>query len=481
MNTIPDIIQWSRGRNMESGTWLMLGKGPTYSKLRNVDTGAFRLMSLNHVVREQPVEIAHIIDLDVAIDCADALDANAGVLWMPAHPHVNHRPSTKPLWEWAAEVPVLRKLAAEGRLAWYNSSLWKQPEPGSPIIEVRYFSSEAALDALAATGAKMIRSLGIDGGAQYSDRFSDLRDKTLLANGRDSFDKQFEVIARIIRRTGIFYAPLWVNAPARVFVGTDSAQMLGVKMLEYSIKKHASLSVVVEPIDDAGIPVPADPANRSRTGFSFSRFKIPELCGYRGRGVYMDADMQVFTDILDLWARPFDGARVLYAEGPAFQGRIPQFSVLLLDCANLDWDVKKIVNGFDQGRYNYADLMQKLCIVDPEHKRGGLPFEWNSLECYEPGKTNLIHYTDMPTQPWVSANNQNGKLFYDACKEALADGFLDADYVYQELAKGHISPDFPGWVGLPPPANLAELKADWKPPYKRFAGMPPARPKLAGG
>lgn len=184
--------------------------------------------------------------------------------------------------------------------------------------------------------------------------------------------------------------------------------MLGVKMLEYSIKKHASLSVVVEPIDDAGIPVPADPANRSRTGFSFSRFKIPGGC------VDIADEVSTWTRTCRYSPTSSTCGRAR-STGPGFftqrdrlpKGRIPQFSVLLLDCANLDWDVKKIVNGFDQGRYNYADLMQKLCIVDPEHKRGGLPFEWNSLECYEPGKTNLIHYTDMPTQPWVSANNQN--------------------------------------------------------------------------
>ena len=468
---MPDIIEWARGRDMGSGIWLMLGKGPSYAKLRNVDPSAFRLVSLDQVVRQQPVEIAHIIDLDVVRDCAEAIDANAGVLWMPAHPHVDCKASEKPLWEWAKEIPVLRKLAAEGRLAWYNASTWKRPEPGSPLIEVRFFSAEAALAALAASGAKVVRSLGVDGGNSYAGDFADLRDTTLLANGHASFDRQFEGFARTLRTTDIFYAPLWVNAPVKVFVGTDSAQMLGVKMLEYSIKKYASLSVTVEPIDDAGIPVPTDPANRSRTGFSFSRFRIPELCGYRGRGIYLDADMQVFSDILDLWERPFGGAHVLYAEGPATQGRVPQFSVLVLDCASLDWDVRRIVQGFDEGRYHYADLMQNMCIVEPQYRRAGLPFEWNSLEYYEAGKTKLIHYTDMPTQPWVSNGNRNGRLFYDSVREALAEGFVSADYVYEELEKGHVAPEFPGWVGLPPPANIREIEARWRPPYRRFVGF----------
>lgn len=477
MNTLPDLVRWSRGQDMTSRPWLMLGKGPTFAKLRNVDTDAFRLLSLNHVVRERPVDVAHVIDLDVVHDCADAIYSNARTLWMPAHPHVNCVPSEKPLWSWVDEVPVLSKLAAEGRLAWYNAATWKSPEPGSPVVDVKFFSAEAALGALALAGARVVRSLGVDGGRAYAPQFADLNDRTLLANGHPSFDRQFQGFARILRKTGIFYAPLWVNAPVRVFVGTDRAQMLGVKMLEYSIKKHASLSVTVEPIDDEGIPVPVDPANRSRTGFSFSRFKIPELCGYRGRGIYMDADMQVFDDILDLWARPFEGARVLYAEGPASQGRSPQFSVLLLDCSQLDWDVREIVRGFDEGRYGYADLMQRMCIVDEAHKRPGLPFEWNSLEHYEDGRTKLIHYTDMPTQPWVSNRNKNGGLFYQACREALADGALNPDYVYQELELGHISPEFPEWVGLPPPRNVEKLKMQWKPPYQRFVGLPRATGK----
>lgn len=474
MRRIPDITEWASSRPMNDRPWLVLGKGPSFAKLRNVDTSGFNLMSLNHVVRERPVEVAHIIDLDVVHDCAEAIEKHAGALWMPAHPHVDCRPSEKPLWDWIDQVPVLKRLADEGRLAWYNASTWKKPEPGSPRIDVRFFSAEAALGALAATGVRVVRSLGIDGGNRYADRFSDLNDKTLLANGHPSFDRQFDGISALLRKSGMFYAPLWVNAPVKVFVGTDRAQMLGVKMLEYSIKQYASLSVTVEPIDDAGIPVPSDPANRSRTGFSFSRFKIPELCGYRGRGIYMDADMQVFTDILDLWARPFHGAQVLYADGPPEKGRIPQYSVMLLDCANLDWDAAEIVRGFDEGRYTYADLMQKFCIVPPEGKRADLPFAWNSLEHYEPGVTKLIHYTDMPTQPWVSNRNKNGHLFYDACRQALADGGLDADYVYQEVELGHVSPDFPGWIGLPPPRNYSRIAPGWKPPYQRFTGLPKA-------
>ncbi|GAB6195289.1 glycosyltransferase [Lysobacter xanthus] len=468
MTDIPDIIEWSRSQRMGERPWLMLGKGPSFRKLAGVDTSAFGLLALNHVVRERPVDIAHAIDLDVVRDCGDAILANASVLWMPMHPHVECKPSRRTLYDWAAEMPVLRRLVDEGRLAWYNAASSKIRVPGSPVVNVRFFSAEAALYALALCGARTVRSLGIDGGASYAAEFDDLRDSTLLANGHPSFDRQFAQFAAIIRSTGVFYAPLHVHAPVRVFVGTDRTQQIGFRVLEYSIRRHASMSVQVQAIDDTDIPMPRDPAQRARTGFSFSRFRIPELCGHRGRALYMDADMQVFSDVLRLWTMPFEGARVLYAESDAAGQRSPQFSVMLLDCAALDWDVARIVGGLDSGEYGYADLMQQLCIVPEAAKRAGLPPEWNSLEHYQAGRTHLLHYTDMPTQPWICRGNRNGALFYAALRDAVDEGAIERELIYDEVARGHVSPDLPKWIGLPPVHDDARLLREWVPPYKRL-------------
>lgn len=477
MTGLPDIIRWAHGRDMGQRPWLILGKGPTFAKLSQVDTSGYGLLALNHVVRERPVDIAHAIDLDVVHDCADAILANAGVLWMPAHPHVDCKPDPRPLWSWCDEVPVLRTLAEQGRLAWYNASTWRQPEPGSPLVQVRFFSAEAALHALALAGATTVRSLGVDGGTRYSSQFRDLDDRTRLANGHATFDLQFSGFANVLRSTGIFYAPLNVAAPARVFVGTDAAQNLGAKVLAYSIRRHASLSVSVETIDDTGIPVPRDPQNRSRTGFSFSRFRIPELCGHRGRGIYMDADMLVFSDIRRLWTHPLGDSSLAYAQGAPERGRPAQYSVMLLDCAALDWDAGRIVRGLDEGRYDYAGLMQRMCLVPENRQHAALAPEWNSMEHYEPGRTHLLHYTDMPTQPWVSHVNPHGGLFYQACRDALAEGVLCADEIYREIEAGHVAPDLAKWVGLAAVPGAARLRAQWMPPFRRFQSAMRATPK----
>lgn len=475
MTTLPDITQWAARHQVAQSPWLMLGKGPTYAKFAGARTEGYRLLALNHVVRERPVDIAHAIDLDVVHDCSDALLQNAGVLWMPAHPHVDCKPSERPLWSWCDEVPVLAQLMREGRLAWYNASTWGDPHPSSPVVEVRFFSAEAALDALALCGAKVIRSLGVDGGNRYAGTFDDLSDRTLLANGHPSFDRQFEGFSRIIRRTGVQYSPLHIPSPVRVFVGTDPTQRAGLALLEDSIRRHASVSVHVEAIDDANIPAPKLPGNRGRTGFSFSRFGIPALCGHRGRAIYLDADMQVFSDILALWNHPMDGCALLSAAVDPAWKRPPQHSVMLLDCAALGWDAARIVEGLDEGRYSYVDLMQRMCVVPEAMQRAGLAPEWNSMEHFEPGRTHLLHYTDMPTQPWVSNSNPNGALFYRAFAEALKDGGINADLVYQEVERGHVAPEFPAWVGLPSHPSSARLQRSWVPPYKRLLPAAVAR------
>jgi len=475
-----DIIEWSKAFNPASKPWIILGKGPTFQKIRNIDPAAYHTCSLNHVVRELPVTLAHIIDIDVVADCADAINRNARFLVLPYRPHFKNSPGEKTLDDCIRELPILNKLNNGGRLIWYNLST-SPPREGSPVIKAKFFSAEAALNLLVACGVGVIRSLGVDGGRTYSQQFDDLKDKTLLANGHQSFDRQFNGICETIRRSHVFYAPLHVRAPIRVFVGADSAQTLGVKILEFSIKKHTPMSVEVQLIDDRDVPIPQNPRSRSRSGFSFSRFKIPAMCGYRGRAIYMDADMQVFTDLTRLWTWEMDGADVVYCQQPPERGRPPQYSVMLMDCASLSWNVAEIVQGLDEERFTYEQLMASLCIVPEDRKKMILPFEWNSLEYLEEGKTSLIHYTDMPTQPWVSNTNPFAHVWYKALKEAVQEGFLPIEDLYKEIDAGHVSPELPGWAGLPDPPHKDKLLQQWIPPYRRFSGKPAATEALRRG
>lgn len=229
------------------------------------------------------------------------------------------------------------------------------------------------------------------------------------------------------------------NDPVRVFVASTAAEWLPTRVLEFSIQEASALPVQLNRIAsfERSIPMPRELHNRPRTPFSFQRFLIPELCDYQGRAIYLDADMQLFTDIGALWNAPMDGHELL-AVREGTEGRKGQFSVVLLDCARLQWRIESIVQGLDQGRYTYEQLMHEMCVAGSVGRT--LDPGWNSLEKYEPGRTLLLHYTDMDTQPWVSLNNPLAHLWVECLRRAIGAGFITEEELAREIAAGHVRP-----------------------------------------
>jgi glycosyl transferase family 8 len=184
--------------------------------------------------------------------------------------------------------------------------------------------------------------------------------------------------------------------------------------------------------------MPKDARNRPRTPFSFQRFYIPALQQYQGRAIYLDSDMQVFSDIAALWRLPFQGADLLAAREPGESGRRPQFSVMLLDCSELNWHLPNIIAALDRGELTYETLMYNMTVA--REVRAAIDPSWNSLESYVPGETNLLHYTDMPTQPWVSPKNPNGALWVSALFRAVDAGYITRSYIEDHVRQGYVRP-----------------------------------------
>ena len=265
-----------------------------------------------------------------------------------------------------------------------------------------------------------------------------------------------------------------METPVRVYVGSQDAQMVPVKVLEYSIRKRTDLVVEVVPLHHAEIefPTPRDVRNRPRTPFSFQRFYIPQLAGYRGRAIYLDSDMQVFRDIRELWSLPFDGADLLAAWELAESSRRPQFSVMLLNCDALRWDLHEIVGALDRGELTYETLMYEMKIA--RHIRTAIDPTWNSLERYEADKTSLLHYTDMTRQPWISRENPLGGLWVRELIAAVERGFIGRELVEAHVGEGHLRPsllyqlDHKVEDTAKLPAAALALDARFVPPYKRM-------------
>src|SRR5689334_8618874 len=85
-----EFLQWFDEQRLAADqAWLILGKGPSFAKRHAFDLTAYKTISLNHAVREQRVDLAHLIDLDVLHDCAEEIETNAAMVVMPWVPHVN--------------------------------------------------------------------------------------------------------------------------------------------------------------------------------------------------------------------------------------------------------------------------------------------------------------------------------------------------------------------------------------------------------
>lgn len=236
----------------------------------------------------------------------------------------------------------------------------------------------------------------------------------------------------------------------RIYVGADRSQALAVKVLEHSIKRHSSLQVEVIPMVDLNLPIPKDLRNSQRTGFSFSRFCIPSLADYRGKAIYMDADMQVFKDIRNLWEIRLGNARVaiqsditndsfIEVTPGRIKKRIKQSAVMILDCSKLDWNISQIIEGLNNNDYDYEKLMYEFCILKEDEIAYVIPKEWNSLEHYDEN-TCLLHYTDMGTQPWVSTKNKNGEIWLQEVRLMLSNGSLRVEELDEEIRLGYFRP-----------------------------------------
>ena len=433
-----NFFQWALTQNSDR-PWVILGKGPSFQKRDSYDLKPYRLLSLNHVVREIEVEVAHLIDIEVVESCGQALLDNARVVVMPWFPHVRNRVGEMPLTHWVEKMPVLASLQQSGRLLWYDLSTSRTRVGEDPMVCAHWFSAEAAIHMLALAGFRTIRSLGVDGGSDYAHTFEDLSGTTRLSNGHASYDLQFEKIANVVFKNGVDFAPLGAQTPIRVFVGSQREQMLAVKVLEYSIRRRSSMPVDVVPLHTCSIefPKPRDPRNHPRTPFSFQRFAIPLLCEFKGQAIYLDSDMLVFSDIRKLWMHPMGGADI-QATPSSSTSRRPQFSVMLMNCSQLDWKPQQLIERLDSGEMNYERMVLDMEVASSV--RADIDPIWNSLEHFQKGRTALLHYTDMNRQPWLHRYNRNGHLWVGELIEAVESGFIAEDLVREHVARKWVRP-----------------------------------------
>jgi regulator of sigma D len=147
--------------------------------------------------------------------------------------------------------------------------------------------------------------------------------------------------------------------------------------------------------------------------------------------------MLVFKDMTDLWRRPLGDVDILAAYSKSASGRKSQYSVMLMDCRQLRWNIQEIVDQLDAGTLTYEQLMYESSLA---RTLANIEPNWNSLEAYKEGKTALLHYTDMNTQPWVSHLNPLGYLWVRTLRQAVRNGVISRAFVEDEVRRGHVRP-----------------------------------------
>ncbi len=170
----------------------------------------------------------------------------------------------------------------------------------------------------------------------------------------------------------------------RIFIGYDDRQAVSYHVLCASIIKHASRPVQISPLILPTLPI----KRRGLTPFTFSRFMCPWLCSYRGKSVFLDADMMLRADITELFSYKgdFDVAVVQNAK------RFEWSSVMLFDNERCQILTPQYIDNETNNpmKMNWARTI------------GALPAEWNHLVGYDPPNPDakLVHFTQgVPAWP----------------------------------------------------------------------------------
>ena len=237
--------------------------------------------------------------------------------------------------------------------------------------------------------------------------------------------------------------------PIRIFIGTDRSQIVPTAVLQHSITSRTDADVEFHELKDLKTGLEGD----FYTGFSFYRWRIPAACDFGGLAIYLDADIVVLCDVLELWEQDMDGHSHLCRRRAPFEFRRFRVrrrggayaSVMLIDCARCEhWQFEEWCRKAADDRDFYHRVM--WCQAGPTAVgRGNLPTVFNDLDHYAPGRTKILHYTDLPNQPWKKPGHPYESVFRRALREAYAAGAVRLETVQTAVDEGHVHSSMVAW------------------------------------
>lgn len=178
------------------------------------------------------------------------------------------------------------------------------------------------------------------------------------------------------------------NAPYRIFIGYDHRQPISYNVLQHSIIARTSKPVSITPLKIDTLPI----ERMGLTPFTFSRWLVPWLCDYAGWALFIDSDMLVMDDIIELMDMADDRYALMATKNPDPKLAFEWPSVMLWNCGH---EANKVVDpAFVQLKSNNPYKLGWLGGYESALV-GTLPREWNHLVGYDEPREDakLAHYT----------------------------------------------------------------------------------------
>lgn len=194
--------------------------------------------------------------------------------------------------------------------------------------------------------------------------------------------------------------------PIKIFIGYDHVEAVAYHVLAHSLMKFVDRPIQICPISLHHLKNwydrPRDP--KQSNDFSFSRWLVPWLCGYKGFAIYLDCDMLAMGNVAELWdlksaehvVQVVQQTHADYGQTSKFLGRGQLYykkknwsSMVIFNNEKCRILTPKFVS-----RANGLDLHQFKWIGD-DNQIGSLPAEWNHLVGVHTNIPNvkLAHYT----------------------------------------------------------------------------------------
>jgi lipopolysaccharide biosynthesis glycosyltransferase len=192
--------------------------------------------------------------------------------------------------------------------------------------------------------------------------------------------------------------------PIPVFVGYDPREAVAYHTCANSIIRHASRPVAIIPLAlnlfDDYEETHTDGSNH----FIYSRFLVPHLMEYTGHAIFIDGDMIVRDDVVELWEQR-DVTKDVQVVKHDYKTRMTEkylgapnenyprknwSSVILWNCNS--FPNRRLTPNFVQ--QSTGSFLHRFMWLDDE-RIGELPREWNWLpDEYGPNPdAKLLHYT----------------------------------------------------------------------------------------